>query len=128
MSLVKTNIIYFFGYINVTVQLTMKVAGTSHMYSPITLHRVTWYVEQDEHARGAHCRATRAYSVCSTRVELYKSHTMELASIAFNNIHEFTERFDLFLIFISLVNHCDFTPEFFLHLDTPFFQESTFFL
>ena len=41
--------------------------------------------------------------------------------IVFNNIHEFTKRFDLFLTFISLVNHCDFIPESFLRFDTPFF-------
>ena len=51
---------------------------------------------------------------------------MEFFPIAFNNIHEFTERFDLFLTFISPVNHCDSTPESSLRLDTPLFRESTF--
>ena len=51
---------------------------------------------------------------------------MEFFFIVFNNIHKLTKKFDLFLTFIFLVNHCDFTPESFLRLDTPLFRESTF--
>ena len=51
---------------------------------------------------------------------------MKFFFIIFNNIHEFIEKFDLFLTFIFPVNHCDSTLESFLRLDTPLFRESTF--
>ena len=51
---------------------------------------------------------------------------MKFFLIVFNNIHELTKKFDLFLTFISLVNHCDSTLESSLHLDIPLFRESTF--
>ena len=104
----------------------MKVAKPIPLYSPITLHQVTGH-NKTKQARSIKINKTKQTCSVNSFIQLlYIYLAMEFISIVFNNIHELTERFDLFLTFISSVNHCDSTPKSSLRLDTPLFREPTF--